>query len=141
MLFQKSSKSKKKWFGKQKLQTSDPSVEIDTALPLPPPEDIKLTDIENQNNHHNVAEITTVVDVEEPVRSVQTAVVKTQAATVSRFAGKPKDEVAAIKIQTAFRGYLVCVVISLVFKFVPATLDEFFWFQIFYFNEDLRGIQ
>lgn len=102
----KSSKSKKKWFGKQKLQTSDPSVEIDTAPPLPPPEDIKLTDIENQNNHHHVAEITTVVDVEEPVRSVQTAVVKTQAAAVSHFAGKPKDEVAAIKIQTAFRGYL-----------------------------------
>jgi len=127
LLFQKSSKSKKKWFGKQKLQTSDPSVEIDTAPPLPPPEDIKLTDIENQSNHHHVAEITTVVDVEEPVHSVQTAVVKTQAAAVSRFAGKPKDEVAAIKIQTAFRGYLVCVAISPSFSnlFVQHSMSSF----------------
>lgn len=124
MLFQKSSKSKKKWFGKQKLQTSDPSLETDTSPPLPPPEDIKLTDIENQNNHHHVAEITTVVDAEERVHSVQTAVVKTEAAAVSRFSGKPKDEVAAIKIQTAFRGYLVCVAISPSFSnLFTATFD------------------
>lgn len=106
-MLQKSSKSKKKWFGKQKLQTSDPCLETDTTPPLPPAEDIKLTDIENQNSHHHVAEITTAIDAEEPVPSVQTTVVRTEAAAVARFAGKPKDEVAAIKIQTAFRGYLV----------------------------------
>ncbi|XP_058738156.1 protein IQ-DOMAIN 2-like [Vicia villosa] len=101
----KSSKSKKKWFGKQKLQTSDPSVE-DTTPPLPPPEDVRLTHNENQNNHHHVAEITTAVVTEEPGPSVPAPVVRTQASVVARFAGKPKDEVAAIKIQTAFRGYL-----------------------------------
>ncbi|KAJ1443849.1 IQ motif, EF-hand binding site [Sesbania bispinosa] len=103
----KSSKSKKKWFGKQKLQAPDSShPETDKAPPLPPPEEIKLTEIENENSHIHVAEVATVVDVEEPVPSAQTAVVKVEPTTIARFAGKPKDEVAAIKIQTAFRGYL-----------------------------------
>ncbi|CAK8543820.1 unnamed protein product [Lathyrus sativus] len=101
----KSSKSKKKWFGKQKLQSSDPSVEH-TAPPLPPPEDVKLTDIENQNNHYHVPEITTAVVSEEPGPSVPAPVVRNEVSVAARYAGKPKDEVAAIKIQTAFRGYL-----------------------------------
>jgi hypothetical protein len=124
LLLQKSSKSKKKWFGKQKLQTSDPSLETDTAPPLPPPEDIKLTDIENQISHHNVAEITTAVVDEKPGPSVQAPVIRTEAVVVSRFAGKQKDEVAAIKIQTAFRGYLVCVANSPSFL---NSFDEFFF--------------
>ncbi|XP_027350716.1 protein IQ-DOMAIN 1-like [Abrus precatorius] len=112
---QKSSKSKKKWFGKQKLQTAPSYSETDRAPPLPPPpppEEIKLTDIENEygHNHDHVVEVAAAMDVEEPAPvpapSVQTAPVRVQASTIARFTGKPKDEVAAIKIQTAFRGYL-----------------------------------
>ncbi|KAK7337035.1 hypothetical protein VNO77_17593 [Canavalia gladiata] len=112
---QKSSKSKKKWFGKQKLQTSETYTETDKAPPLPPPEEIKLTHIENETSgdHDHVVEVATAMDDEEPVPSVQTvpvrveaAPVRVEAATIARFAGKPMDEVAAIKIQTAFRGYL-----------------------------------
>lgn len=55
----------------------------------------------------HVVEAATVVDTERPVPALQTATVAVQATTVSWFAGKSKEAVAAIKIQTAFRGYLV----------------------------------
>lgn len=116
------------------MQTSDPSVE-DTTPPLPPPEDVRLTHKENQNNHHHVAEITTAVVTEEPGPSVPAPVVRTEVAVPSRFAGKPKDEVAAIKIQTAFRGYLVCVVIFLPFSCLfGAKFNEFFFVFMFSLN-------
>jgi len=114
LLLQKSGKSKKKWFGKQKLQTS---VSYSEADKLPPPapvplaEEIKLTDIENEisHDHDHVVEVVTAAKVEDPVPPVQIETVRVEAARIPRFAGKPNDEVAAIKIQTAFRGYLVCV--------------------------------
>ncbi|KAL2345029.1 hypothetical protein Fmac_006314 [Flemingia macrophylla] len=106
---QKSNKSKKKWFGKQKLQTSVSCSETDkTPPPIPPtPEEIKITDIENENRHvhDHVVEVSTSMDAEEHVPSAQIEPVRVEA-PVARFAGKPKDEVAAIKIQTAFRGHL-----------------------------------
>ncbi|XP_057438362.1 protein IQ-DOMAIN 2 [Lotus japonicus] len=103
---QKSSPSKKKWFGKQKLLTLDSHSGTDKAPPLPPPEENKLNDIENANSHHHVAEVVTSAAPEEPAPSAQAAVVRIGAGTNAQFAGKPKDEVAAIKIQTAFRGHL-----------------------------------
>ncbi|TKY62177.1 IQ-DOMAIN 1 [Spatholobus suberectus] len=106
---QKSSKSKKKWFGKQKLQTSVSCSETDkTPPPIPPPEEIKITDIENEisHDHDHVVEVAPAMDAEEPVPPVQIEPVRVEAAPIARFAGKPKDEVAAIKIQTAFRGHL-----------------------------------
>ncbi|XP_061350544.1 protein IQ-DOMAIN 2 [Gastrolobium bilobum] len=103
---QKSSGSKKKWFGKQKLQTSDSHLETDKTPPLPPPEEIIVTHVENENSHDHV-EVATAVDVEEPVPAVQTeAAAEVQATTIVQFASKPNDQVAATKIQTAFRGYL-----------------------------------
>lgn len=107
---QKSSKSKKKWFGKQKLQTSVSYPETDKTPPSipPPPEEIKITDIETENSHDHdhVVEVATAMDAEEPVPSVHIEPVRVEPAPIARFAGKPKDEVAAIKIQTAFRGHL-----------------------------------
>ncbi|XLS61509.1 hypothetical protein HN51_015737 [Arachis hypogaea] len=108
----KEQKSKKKWFGKQKLQSSGSYQESDKAPPLLPPEDVKLADLEIESGHDRVVEVATSADVEEPVPAVavQAPVVRVEAATTShtitRFSGKPKEEVAAIKIQTAFRGYL-----------------------------------
>lgn len=94
--------------------TSESNSGTDNAPPVPPPEQVKLTNIESQNNHHHVAKVATSMDFKEPVPSVvQTAAVRGKAAINTRFAGKSTDEVEAIKIQTAFRGYLViCVAIS-----------------------------
>ncbi|KAK7393574.1 hypothetical protein VNO78_22132 [Psophocarpus tetragonolobus] len=101
---QKTSRSKKKWFGKQKLQTSEPHFETDKAPPLPPPE-IILTHVESETSHDCV-EVATAIDGEEPVPSVQTTPAEAQATTIVQFDSKPTEEVAAIRIQKAFRGYL-----------------------------------
>lgn len=89
------------------METSEPHVETDTSPPLPPPEEVILTHVENENNHNNV-EITIAADAEGSIPAVQTEVAEVQATTVVQFACKPSDEVAALKIQTAFRGYMVC---------------------------------
>ncbi|TKY52895.1 IQ-DOMAIN 1 [Spatholobus suberectus] len=101
---QKSSGSKKKWFGKQKLQTSELYSETDKAPPLPPPE-IILTHVESETSHDHV-EVATAVNAEEPVPTVQTAAAEVQATATVQYNSKPKDEVAAVRIQKAFRGYL-----------------------------------
>jgi hypothetical protein len=104
---QNSSGSKKKWFGKKKLHTSDSYQETDQAPPCPPPEeDIILTHVENENNHDHV-QVVTDVDVEVPVPDVQIQIAEVQATPIVQFTRKPPtDEVAAIKIQTAFRRYM-----------------------------------
>lgn len=43
--------------------------------------------------------------------SADQSVTEVRIVTNTRFAGKSKEEAAAIRIQTAFRGYLVCVVL------------------------------
>lgn len=113
---QKSSKSKKKWFGKQKLEISEPDTNIvsDKAPPQPPPplppaEEIKSLNIKNEDIQVHDVEVATSVNAETSVPAVQTAEVAIRAARIARFAGKSKEEVAAISIQTAFRGYLVCL--------------------------------
>jgi hypothetical protein len=107
---QNSSGSKKKWFGKKKLHTSDSYQETDQAPPCPPPEeDIILTHVENENNHDHV-QVVTDVDVEVPVPDVQIQIAEVQATPIVQFTRKPPtDEVAAIKIQTAFRRYMVFI--------------------------------
>lgn len=100
---QKSSRSKK-WFGKQKLQTSESPSETDKAPPLPPPE-IILTHVESETSPDNV-EVATAVDAERPVPVVETVAAEVLATTIVQFASKPTNEVAAIRIQKAFRGYL-----------------------------------
>ncbi|XP_077239527.1 protein IQ-DOMAIN 3-like [Tasmannia lanceolata] len=108
----KSSKSKKKWgFGKSK--HADPcSSSLETIEPPPipppiPPEEVKLTDAEQEQNKHaySVA-IATAVAAEAAVAAAQAAAEVVRLTSVSHFSGKSREEVAAIKIQTAFRGYL-----------------------------------
>ena len=110
-ILQKSSKSKKKWFGKQKHSDSDAApVEAVTSPPLPPQEEVKLTDADiEQNNHENHIAVSITAVAEPVVVTTETAPEVAQAPRVSRFAGKLGEEAAAIKIQTAFRGYLVCL--------------------------------
>lgn len=113
---QKSNKSKKKWFGKQKhLGLESTSSETVTVPPLPQQEEVNLNNVENEQSEHaySVAVATAVAAeaagaavVAAPVAAAHAAAEVVQLPTVTRFAGKSKEEVAAIKIQTAFRGYL-----------------------------------
>ncbi|KAI5395556.1 protein IQ-DOMAIN 2 [Lathyrus oleraceus] len=105
---QNSSGSKKKWFGKKKLHTSDSYPETDQAPPFPPPEEENtLTHVESENSHDHV-EVVTDVDADVSVHDVmtETAEVQVQVTPIVRIVGIPNNEVAAIKIQTTFRGYL-----------------------------------
>ncbi|GMP85189.1 hypothetical protein CsSME_00038445 [Camellia sinensis var. sinensis] len=106
---QKSNKSKKKWFGKEKSSVPDssPSETLTVPHPLPPPEDVKLIEAEDEQTKHaySVA-VATAVAAEAAVAAAQAAAEVVRLTTVNQFTGKPKEEVAAIKIQTAFRGYL-----------------------------------
>ncbi|GAV73481.1 IQ domain-containing protein/DUF4005 domain-containing protein [Cephalotus follicularis] len=109
---QKTRKSKKKWFGKHK--NLDPPVSEENALavppasPLPPPptEDVKLIEAENEQSKHaySVA-FATAMAAEAAVAAAQAAAEVVRLTSVPRFPGK-SEEIAAIKIQTAFRGYL-----------------------------------
>ncbi|KAM7253688.1 hypothetical protein ACFE04_021842 [Oxalis oulophora] len=72
--------------------------------PAPPPEleEVAITAVEDeQNDNENSAAIASAAAAVEVEREA------TPIASASRFAGKSKEEVAAIRIQTAFRGYLV----------------------------------
>ncbi|XP_073122953.1 protein IQ-DOMAIN 2-like [Henckelia pumila] len=99
-------KSKRKWFGKEKpLASSSPipdTVEASYPHPLRALEDDKPAEVENEpsNNAYTVS-----VDTSSDVEDVAAEEV-VQPQTVTRFAGKSEEEVAAIKVQTAFRGYL-----------------------------------
>ena len=115
---QKSDKSKKKWFGKQKHLGSEPtSSETVTVPPLSQREEVNLTNVENeltsveneQSEHANSVAIATAAAAEAAVVAAHAAAKAVRLSTVTQFAGKSKEEVAAIKIQTAFRRYLVCI--------------------------------
>ncbi|OMO71628.1 IQ motif, EF-hand binding site [Corchorus capsularis] len=108
---QKNPKSKKKWFGKSKdlgpVSLPEES-EVTAPLALPPAtEDVKLAEAENQQSKHaySVA-LATAMAAEAAVAAAQAAAEVVRLTSVPRHPGKSKEELAAIKIQTAFRGYL-----------------------------------
>lgn len=107
---QKTHKSKKKWkFGKHKdLDTISSPAETAISIPPPPPpiEDVKLAENEQSKHAYSVA-LATAVAAEAAVAAAQAAAEVVRLTTVTHLSGKSKEEVAAIKIQTAFRGYLV----------------------------------
>lgn len=110
---QKTPKSKKNWFGKHKSSDRIPLPEEITtvAVPAPPPpppvEDVKLTEAENkQSKHAYSVALATAVAAEAAVAAAQAAAEVVRLTAAGRYPGKSKEEIAAIKIQTAFRGYL-----------------------------------
>ncbi|XP_011092837.1 protein IQ-DOMAIN 1-like isoform X2 [Sesamum indicum] len=107
----KANKSKQKCFGKETPSVSysptpDP-VELPDPHPLPPVEEVKVTEVEDEQTKHaySVA-VATAAAAEAAVAAAQAAAEVVRLTTVTQFAGKSKEEVAAIRIQTAFRGYL-----------------------------------
>ncbi|KAK4783503.1 hypothetical protein SAY86_007877 [Trapa natans] len=103
-----SSKSKKKWFMKQKhvaLDMSSTETALETIVtPLPlarrEVEEVKLTEENNEEIRDDlIIASTTIESVAQAAPQVVTI------STVSLFPGKSKEEIAVIRIQTAFRGY------------------------------------
>eukprot|EP00252_Welwitschia_mirabilis_P005131 TRINITY_DN15557_c0_g1_i1.p1 TRINITY_DN15557_c0_g1~~TRINITY_DN15557_c0_g1_i1.p1 ORF type:complete len:507 (-),score=113.74 TRINITY_DN15557_c0_g1_i1:402-1922(-) len=104
----RSSKEKRQWgFRKHKHRESHaneapPTKEVTTV-------DKAFVDTEEEQNQHALAvAVATAAAAEAAVAAAQAAaeVVRLTDVTRSRYAGKSKEEAAAIKIQTAFRGYL-----------------------------------
>lgn len=77
----------------------------------PPVEDVKPTEVDNaQSKHAYSVALATAVAAEAAVAAAQAAAEVVRLTTVPYYySGKTKEEIAAIKIQTAFRGYLVCL--------------------------------
>lgn len=111
-----SKKSKSRTKGSAKEKDLDPAVSLSeetNALTIPggstpePIEDVKLTEAENQQSKHayNVA-LATAVAAEAAVAAAQAAAEVVRLTSVAHYSGRSKEEIAAIKIQTAFRGYL-----------------------------------
>ncbi|KAA8534346.1 hypothetical protein F0562_031827 [Nyssa sinensis] len=102
-------KPKKRWFGKNKSQDLDsPPAETALAIRDPPPiDDVELAEAESEQSKHaySVA-LATAMAAEAAVAAAQAAAEVVRLRTVARYSGKSREEVAAIKIQTAFRGYL-----------------------------------
>ncbi|XP_011006951.1 PREDICTED: protein IQ-DOMAIN 1-like [Populus euphratica] len=105
---QKSNKSKKNWFGKQQLDSDSTSLENVTMLSPPPqPEEVKLIETTNEVNQHTFPVPVATAAVPEPApTTVQTNIEVVQLTKVNKYAGKSKEEEAAIMIQTTFRGYM-----------------------------------
>lgn len=61
----------------------------------------------NQTKHSHSVAVATGAAAEDAIVAAQAAAEVVRLTSVTRFAGKSKEEVAAIKIQTAFRGYMV----------------------------------
>lgn len=71
-------------------------------------QEMKLTEAENEQNKHaySVA-LATAMAAEAAVAAAKAAAEVVRLTAAARFSGKSKEEIAAIKIQTAFRAYMV----------------------------------
>lgn len=104
---QKKRKPKKRWVfgacGKFKPDSRENSVKNDLT-PLPPQESIKLDN--DQSKHAYSVALASAVAAEAAAVAAQAAAEVVRLTKSTTFVGKSKEENAAIKIQTAFRGYL-----------------------------------
>ncbi|CAA0807659.1 IQ-domain 2 [Striga hermonthica] len=101
----KADQSKNKLFGNEKPQVCEPlnqeASQASSHPPtLPPLEDVELAEIEDEQTKRAYDVAVETMSVEEKATNV------VRLSKPSLFAGKSAEEIAAIKIQTAFRGYL-----------------------------------
>ncbi|KAK4366489.1 hypothetical protein RND71_014369 [Anisodus tanguticus] len=104
-----------KWSGNQQsgeLDSSNAETALVSPAPPPPPppaavEQMKLIEAENEQNKHaySVA-IATAVAAEAAVAAAQAAAEVVRLTAAACNSGQSTEEIAAIRIQTAFRGYL-----------------------------------
>ncbi|XP_027169029.1 protein IQ-DOMAIN 1-like [Coffea eugenioides] len=106
----KKTRKSKRWFGRQRSADLD-AVQTENAIATPAAsstvEEVKLTEAENEQNKHaySVA-LATAVAAEAAVAAAKAAAEIVRLTAAAHYSGKSKDEIAAIKIQTAFRGYM-----------------------------------
>lgn len=131
-------KSKKKWFGKEKSLIPDsPDLEtVTVSHPLPPHEEVKLTEEENEQTKHAYsagvdADVAAEAAQQSPAAAQYTADV-IRPSTATQFTDKSKEELAARKIQTAFRGYLVDPQYPICLDLFSYIIDGFvlFWLDL-----------
>ncbi|KAM3287878.1 protein IQ-DOMAIN 2 [Capsicum chacoense] len=107
----KASKSKKKWLGKEKDPVPDSSSLVAASVspphPVPHVEEVALAEVEEEQTKHAYSIATSIAAPVEAAAGTSRAAVEVISLTkVTKFAGKSKEELATIRIQTAFRGYL-----------------------------------
>ncbi|KAL3536306.1 hypothetical protein ACH5RR_004767 [Cinchona calisaya] len=106
----KGQESKKKWSGKEETSVTGSSTleTISVSHPHPVPvEEVKVPAVEDEqtNQAYSVA-VATAAAAEAAVVAAQVAAEVIRLTAATPFPGKSVEEVAAIRIQTAFRGYL-----------------------------------
>ncbi|RZR75928.1 hypothetical protein BHM03_00000513, partial [Ensete ventricosum] len=116
-VFSPESKAKKEARLKKKLEsgTSKPADSLERAacevVPPPPPphpEEDKAVEVENEQSRHACsAAVAPPAAIEPLVTSSEAAREIIRLTSTAKFPGKTTEEIAAIKIQTAFRGHLV----------------------------------
>lgn len=79
--------------------------EVSNPHPLPPLQNVRALELENEQTKH--AAVATAASTEAEMAATEGTSEVVQPTAVTQFDGKQREEVAAIKIQTAFRGYLV----------------------------------
>ncbi|KAL0298607.1 UNVERIFIED_CONTAM: protein IQ-DOMAIN 1 [Sesamum radiatum] len=107
---QKISKAEKQ-LGRRRSIDSDTSSTEDAVVVRAahsPARDVKSTEVNNQQNQHayNVALATAAAAEAAAAAAARAAAEVARLAVAARSLGKTKEELAAIKIQTAYRGYL-----------------------------------
>lgn len=108
---------KKYWFGKQRCLNEDltqPETGLEDPVPVSPPtEELKLINAENEQSKHaySVA-YATAVAAEAAVAAAHAAAEVVRLTSTPRFLNKSTEEMAAIKIQSAYRGHLVMFLLS-----------------------------
>lgn len=73
-----------------------------------PVEEAKLMEAENEQTRHAYSVALATAAAAEAAVAAAHAAAEVVRLTATRSSGKTKEEIAAIKIQTVFRGYLVC---------------------------------
>lgn len=90
------------WKKKQKSDKSSSNKEREIAA------DVKLIDAEKEQSKHAASlAFATAVAAEAAVAAAHAAAEVVRLTSMPHYTGKTMEEIAAVKIQTAFRGYMV----------------------------------
>lgn len=81
----------------------------DVPQPMPDPiQEVKLPEVGEQRNQSYTVELASAVAAEAPADAAQSAAEVVRLTTSAVWStGESMEEIAAVKIQTAYRGYLV----------------------------------
>ncbi|RDX74452.1 Protein IQ-DOMAIN 1, partial [Mucuna pruriens] len=106
-VFSPDSKKDKKKQKSHRSKKASSDKDGEAAVTLPPIEDVKLIEAEKEQSKHAVSlAFATAVAAEAAVAAAQAAAEVVRLTSLPHYHGKTKEEIATIKIQTAFRGYM-----------------------------------